>query len=91
MKSIEMNDEQLDFLADHDLEIFKVHNAEDCERENLVLTVNKDISSRYNYILVRMTERKENRLPNYDKCRFFTFDDIELNKGDRVRIDTCKG
>ena len=91
MESIEMNDEQFEFLTDHDLEIFKVYNAGDYEKENLVLIANKDISSLYNYILVCMVERKDNGLPDYDKCRFLTFDDIELKKGDRMRIYTCKG
>lgn len=44
MEPIEMNDERFEFLTDHDLEIFKVYNAGDYERENLVLIANKDIS-----------------------------------------------
>lgn len=51
-----MNDERFEFLTDHDLEIFKVYNAGDYERENLVLIANKDISSLYNYILVCMVD-----------------------------------
>ena len=84
MEPIEMNDERFEFLTDHDLEIFKVYNAGDYERENLVLIANKDISSLYNYILVCMVERKDDGLPDYDKCRFLTFDNIELKKGDRM-------
>lgn len=84
------NDELFERLTAHDLEIFKVYNAGDYERENLVLIANKDISSLYDYILIYMVEG-EDGLPDYGKCRFLTFDDIELKAGDRVRVYTCKG
>lgn len=90
MEPIEFNDELFERLTAHDLEIFKLYNAGTYEKENLVLIANKDISSLYDYILICMVE-KEDGLPDYAKCRFLTFDDIELKAGDRVRIYTCKG
>lgn len=43
------------------------------------------------YILFQMEYNPETDLPDYTRSHFLTFDSIELKKGDRVRIYTCKG
>ena len=90
MEPINIPDEMYDYLTDHDLEIFKIYRAGDYENENVVLIANKDISSLYDYILICMVEGDDG-LPDYNKCRFLAFDDLELKAGDRVRIYTCRG
>lgn len=90
MENFEMNDELFHQLTDHDIEIFKIYNRGNYEKENLVLIANKHIESFYDYILVYMVER-EDGLPDYEKCRFLTFDDLEVKQGDRIRVYTCKG
>lgn len=35
--------------------------------------------------------RNEEDLPNYARCHFLTFDEIELFEGDTVKVMTCRG
>ena len=87
-----MNDEEIhidDFLK-HYLNIFKIYNAGNYERENVVLIAGQDCYLD-EYILFQMDYNPETDLPDYARSHFLTFDDIELKKGDRVRIYTCKG
>lgn len=87
-----MNDDELnlDDLMGHYLNIFKIYNAGDYERENLVLIAGKDCYLD-EYILFQMEYNPETDLPDYARSHFLTFDGLELKKGDRVRIYTCKG
>lgn len=34
--------------------------------------------------------RNDEALPNYGRCHFLTFDDIELHEGDTVKVMTCR-
>lgn len=90
---IEIDDDNvkdmLDSMMQYDLQPFKIYNAGDYEHENLVLIVNEECSL-YDYILFHIV-RNEEDLPDYAKCHFLSFDDIELQPGDRVRIYTCHG
>lgn len=54
-----------------------------------MLIANKDILSLYYYILI-CTVKGEDGLLDYGKCRFLTFNYIELKAGDRVQVYTCK-
>ncbi|MEZ3549733.1 MAG: hypothetical protein K1W02_03230 [Muribaculaceae bacterium] len=63
----------------------------DFENENLVLKATENISSLYDYILTYIVEDMTTGLPDYAKCRFLTFDDIELEKGDFLQIYTRAG
>ena len=71
------------------IKIFRLYQAGNYERENLVLIAGETCSL-CDYVLFQMAYG-ENDLPDYGKSHFLTFDDIELNLGDRVRIYTCRG
>lgn len=68
-----------------------INNPGDYENENIVFEANEDISSLYDFILAYEVEDQETGIPDYEKCRFLTFDDIEVKKGDYVQIFTRKG
>ena len=39
----------------------------------------------------RVNSRVLGDLPNYGRCHFLTFDEIELFEGDTVKVMTCRG
>ena len=71
------------------IKIFRLYQAGNYERENLVLIAGEPCFLS-DFVLFQMSYG-ENDLPDYGKSHFLTFDDIELNPGDRVRIYTCRG
>ena len=56
-----------------------------------MLKTNEDIDSLSDYIFTYSIEDTATGLPDYDKCRFLTFDDIALQKGDLLQIYTRRG
>ena len=80
---------ELESLMDSELKPVKVYYAGDYKREHVVI---KAIHDCYlsNYVLVQIV-RNEEDLPNYGRCHFFTFDEIELSEGDTVKVMTCCG
>ena len=87
-----MNDDELNLneFLQHYLNIFKIYNAGDYERENLVLIAGEDCYLD-DYILFQMEYNPETDFPDYAHSHFLTFDSLELKKGDRVRIYLAKG
>ena len=81
--------DMLNGMMQYDLQPFKIYNAGDYEHENLVLTVNKECCL-YDFILFHVV-RNEEDLPDYGKSHFLSFDEINLQAGDRVRIYTRHG
>ena len=71
------------------LKIFRIYNAGNYERENLVLIAGEECT--LSDVILFQMEYNEKDLPDYAKSHFLTFDCIELKAGDRVRIYTCKG
>lgn len=84
-----IDDPMIQMLTDNDLKPAKVYHAGDYEREHVVIEVFHDCDLS-DYALVQI-ERNEEDLPNYGKCHFLTFDDIELFEGDTVKVMTCRG
>lgn len=71
------------------LDLGRIYNAGNYERENIVLVATEDLYLD-EYMLMQM-EYGEDGLPDYARSHFLTFDSIEVKAGDRVRIRTCKG
>lgn len=71
------------------LDLGRIYNAGNYERENIVLVATEDLYLD-DYMLMQM-EYGEDGLPDYARSHFLTFDNIEVKAGDRVRIRTCKG
>lgn len=80
---------ELEGLMDHNLKPAKVYHAGDYELEQVVIEVCHDCDLS-NYALVQIV-RNEEDLPNYARCHFLTFDEIELFEGDTVKVMTCCG
>ena len=68
-----------------------INHPGDYENENVVLRADEDIDSLSDYIFTYSIEDTATGIPNYDKCRFLTFDDIALHKGDFLQIYTRCG
>ena len=83
--------EMLNVMQQFPLTLVKINNPGDYENENIVFEANEDIESLYDFILVYEVEDSATGLPVYEKCRFLTFDDIEVKKGNFVQVHTCKG
>ena len=86
---IDMNDELLNRLTAHDIDVVRIHDAGNYEKECVVLQANKDIDLS-DYMLMCMIEGADG-LPDYDKCRLLTFDCIDVKRGNRVCIYSCHG
>ncbi len=83
--------EMLEGMQKFPLSFVMINNPGEYENENIIFVANEDIESLYDFILAYEVEDEETGLPVYEKCRFLTFDSIELNKGDYVQIFTQKG
>jgi len=64
----------------------EVNHPGNLEKDNIVFIANEDIESLDDYILFYSVEDTETGLPVYGKCSFLTFDEIELQQGDRIQI-----
>lgn len=73
------------------LKLKAINNSGKHNDENIVFIATEDISCLYDFLLFYSIEDEETGLPVYDKCRLLTFDDIELQKGDRLQIFTGNG
>lgn len=80
---------ELESLMDNDLKPVKVYHAGDYKKEHVVIKVFHDCYLS-DYALVQIA-RNEVDLPNYGRCHFLTFDEIELFEGDMVKVMTCCG
>ena len=80
---------ELESLMDSNLKPVKVYYAGDYDHEHVVIEVRHDCYLS-NYALVQIV-RNEEDLPNYGRCHFLTFDEIELFEGDTVKVMTCCG
>lgn len=80
---------ELETLMDHELKPIKVYHAGDYKREHLIIKAFHDCYLS-DYALVQIA-RNEEGLPDYGRCHFLTFDDIELKDGDTVKVMTCRG
>lgn len=69
----------------------EINHPGDSENENIVLKTNEDIDSLSDYIFTYSIEDTATGIPDYDKCRLLTFDDISLQKGDLLQIYTRRG
>lgn len=76
-------------MMDHNLKPVKVCHAGEYEREYVIIEVCHDCDLS-NYALVQIV-RNEEDLPNYGRCHFLTFDEIELFKGNTIKVMTCRG
>lgn len=76
-------------MMDHNLKPVKVYYAGDYEREHVIIDVCHDCFL-IHYVLVQIV-RNEEDIPNYGRCHFLTFDDIELHEGDTIKVMTCRG
>jgi len=91
---IEPIDDFKDFLesaCNFPISFVEVNHPGDIENENIVFRANEDIESLDDYILFYSVEDTETGLPVYGKCRFLTFDEIELQQDDRIQIYTRAG
>ena len=87
---ININDNsELKSIMDHNLKPVNVYYAGDYMREQVVIEVCHDCDLS-NYVLYQIV-RNEEDLPNYGRCHFLTFDEIELFEGDSVKVMTCRG
>lgn len=68
-----------------------INNQGEIETENIVLRVEEDVESLYDFIFHYEIEDKETGLPEYSKCRLLTFADIELPKGSLLSVYTREG
>lgn len=68
-----------------------INNPGEIETENIVLRVEEDVESLYDFIFHYEIEDKETGLPEYSKCRLLTFADIELPKGSLLSVYTREG
>ena len=84
-----MSEEQLRNLTAHDINVVRIYDIGNYEKECVVLQANKDIDLS-DYMLMCMIEGPDG-LPDYDKCRLLTFDCIDVKKGNRVCIFTRHG
>lgn len=73
------------------LRLDKINNRGDYENENIVFVATEDIESLYDFILFYSIEDSKTGLPIYAAGRYLTFDEIELQKGDRIQIYTRSG
>lgn len=73
------------------LSLEKIDHPGDYQKESITFIANEDIESLYDFMLVYSIEDTETGLPVYDKCRLLTFDEIELQKGDRLQVFTRPG
>lgn len=89
MIPIDMSEELLRNLTAHDINVVRIYDAGNYEKECVVLQANKDIDLS-DYMLMCMIEGPDG-LPVYDKCRLLTFDCIDVKKGNRVCIFTRHG
>jgi hypothetical protein len=80
---------ELESLMGHNLKPIKVYYAGNYEQEQVVIEVCHDCYLS-DYALVQIV-RNEEDLPNYARCHFLTFDEIELFEGDTVKVMTCHG
>ena len=80
---------ELQNLMDENLKPTGVFYAGDYEREHVIIKVRHDCYL-VHYALVQIV-RNEEDLPNYGRCHFLTFDDIELHEGDTIKVMTCRG
>ena len=76
-------------LTDSNLKPAKIYFAGDYDNEHVVIDVCHDCDLS-DYALVQIV-RNEEDLPNYGRCHFLTFDEIELFEGDTVKVMTCQG
>lgn len=81
----------IDSASNFPLSLENVYYPGDYERESIEFIANEDIESLNDYMLVYSVENQETGLPIYSKCRLLTFDEIELPKGDRLKIYTRCG
>lgn len=81
----------LDSLGNFPFSFVAIKHPGDYEKESITFRANDDIDSLYDYILIYSVEDMETGLPDYDKTRILTFDEIELQKGSLLEIRTCKG
>ncbi len=72
----------LDSVGSFPFTLMAINHPGDYDNENVVLKTNEDIDSLSDYIFTYSIEDTATGLPDYDKCRFLTFDDISLHKGD---------
>ena len=84
-----INDPFIQEMMDHNLKPVKVYHAGDYKLEQVVIEVRHDCYLS-NYALVQIV-RNEEDIPNYARCHFLTFDEIELFEGDTVKVMTCRG
>ena len=84
-----IDDPLIQMLTDHNLKPSNVYYAGDYEREHVVIEVCHECDL-CEYVLVQIV-RNEEDLPNYARCHFLTFDEIELSEGDTVKVMTCRG
>lgn len=80
---------ELKSLMDYNLKPVKVYYAGDYEREHVIIRAFHDCYLS-DYALVQIVRNGED-LPNYGRCHFLTFDEIELHEGDMVKVMTCCG
>ena len=81
----------LDSVGSFPFSLVDINQPGDYENENVVLRANEDIDSLSDYIFTYSIEDTATGIPDYDKCRFLTFDDIALQKGDLLQIYTRRG
>ena len=81
----------LDSVGSFPFTLVEINHPGDYDNENVVLRADEDIDSLCDYIFTYSIEDTATGIPDYDKCRFLTFDDIALQKGDLLQIYTRRG
>ena len=81
----------LDSIGNFPFSFVGINHPGDYENESIVFRAEEDIDSLYDFILIYSVEDIETGLPDYDKTRVLTFDEIELQKGSLLEIFTRKG
>lgn len=84
-------DDMLRKATNFPLSLVSINNRGDYDNENIVFVATEDIESLYDFILFYCVEDPDTGLPVYADCRFLTFDDIELQKGDLLQVYTRRG
>ena len=84
-------DDMLHKATDFPISFVRINNQGDYDNENIVFIATEGIESLYDFILFYCVEDSNTGLPIYAVCRFLTFDDIELQKGDLLQVYTRHG
>lgn len=90
----EPTDEYRDFIGkafNFPLKLKAINNPGDYDNENIVFVATEEISCLYDFLFMYSVEDEKSGLPAYNKCRYLTFDDIELQEGDLLQINTRIG